>query len=180
MDLYLNPTICQKCGGACCKRYPGAAFPDDITRNYGKDMLAALVSAFRDGYTIDCREGELGDGYPRTSGYREDDDYEEYYEADDGYHQGLYVRPRCSEDNNSCLYNYHTYNGQCLFLTDTGCKLAPELRPTGCRMLEPKIGKGKCEVHGGDKLNSARAWWDHYEVITQAAKLVERELLELV
>ena len=175
MNLYLNPTICQECGGKCCKRHPGAAFPDDITRNYGKDMLAALVSAFQDGYTIDCWEGELGDGYPKNSEYGIDDDYDEYYEAEDGYHTGYYIRPRCSKDDDSRLYNY-TYGGRCLFLTATGCKLAPELRPTGCRMLEPKEGGETCKVHGGGKLDSAKAWWDYYEVIVQAAKLVERGL----
>ena len=169
MKLYINHELCQQCGGACCKRYPGATFPQDIVNNYGEDIETALVAALRSGFTIDWWEGDLGEGYPK--GWHIDYETDIEHDAEPGYHQAYYIRPRCDTDHDG-LYN-GTWGGQCVFLTDEGCKLAAELRPTGCRLLEPQEDNSECVAHGGGKLESCKAWWGYCDVIKRAADIVE-------
>ena len=55
MEIYLNDKLCQECGGGCCKRLPGIAFPDDFT----KPLLETLIKLFKSGkWVIDWWEAD--------------------------------------------------------------------------------------------------------------------------
>ena len=53
---YLNQSICITCGGACCRRLPGAAFPEDFIRPIKNSVREALRSGK---WVIDMRGGNF-------------------------------------------------------------------------------------------------------------------------
>lgn len=42
MKTYENEEICSKCGGKCCKNFPGAYFPSDFKKPLEENILAKL------------------------------------------------------------------------------------------------------------------------------------------
>lgn len=68
-----------------------------------------------------------------------------------------------------------SWGGQCVFLTDTGCELAHDDRPAGCRLLEPSPDE-KCTAHGASKLDAGEAWekYDLMSIIRAVPDLEER------
>ena len=157
LEQYLAPGTCAKCGGKCCQRLPGEAKPGDIVRLFGDDLQRALVAAFCTGnWVIDWWEGD-----PRGL------EYDDPHAIDCGY----YIRPRVLTDTQGKLYN-GSWGGECIFWTPEGCTLAPEERPWGCRVLEPKSGDGsECISHGSGKNEAAMAWIDLHETIKDAAQI---------
>lgn len=147
-ECFLNAEICTKCSSKCCKQMPGETVPDDFTCN-GEDLPTAILQALESGkWVIDWWEGD-----PRDF----DDDNPEYISS------GYYVRPRAKNDRtgNFCP----SWSGECVFLSKDGCTLAPEDRPTSCRLLEPKQD-GNCIMHdGGGKHAAAMAWLPYWEML---------------
>jgi len=124
----LEESMCAKCRGVCCRRMPGICTPGDIMRNYpSPTLMESVVLALDSGhYSIDNWEG--GGYAPHTkviackcSLY--------------------YIRPRIVGHDR--VYD-PVWGGQCIFLTDDGCKLPPEDRPTQCRILVPDTDSTKC------------------------------------
>ena len=148
MPNYENINICRECRGKCCKRYAGAAIPDDIMQNFDGLLEDAVSAALGSGdWVVDWWEGD-----PRGL------DYDDPKAVSCGY----YLRPRCSTDSNRLFIG--SWGGICLFLTNTGCRLPLEKRPITCRELEPKAD-GDCFLHGGGKQKAALAWLDHRTII---------------
>ncbi|MBO8160280.1 MAG: hypothetical protein H0Z24_01475 [Thermosipho sp. (in: Bacteria)] len=115
--MFLNGELCKKCGGKCCKYYPGIALPKDFG-NSRKEILNNLIRVFKSGlWTIDWidRKKDLYFVRPSIKGYED------------------------------VLFD-HSIQGECVFLTKNGCSLPIERRPTGCLLLEP-IENGKCVPH---------------------------------
>lgn len=153
---YLNIEICKKCGGVCCKKLPGATYPED----FEEPLLESLVETFKSGdWAIDWWEGN-----PTHTGRREID-------------KAYYVRPRTK--NSTKLFN-PSWGGGCIFLDKKGCKLLPEERPKSCRMLEPKLGGVDCIHHDSTgKRGAAIAWLPFTTVVLEAAKIVmEKKLVK--
>ena len=147
---YLAPEICRECKKPCCEKVPGGAMPEDMIHLYGGDLRGALTAALNSGHwVIDYWRGD-----PRCN----------EYEIEKGY----YVRPRAKEDGRGLLGEWGGYG--CLFLTPTGCSLAPEDRPAGCRLLEPK--QEHCVCHLGnddnDKKIIAIEWIPYHSLFLSA------------
>ena len=49
-----------------------------------------------------------------------------------------------------------SWGGECVFLTEKGCSLPHDQRPSGCRLLEPK--EPHCIAHGAGKEEAGLAW----------------------
>ena len=105
---FVSPDICSKCGGECCKEFPGTNSPEDFNLPEEKEKLINALESGR--YTIDVYESEKA-----------------YY----------YVRPSMVGKTGQIL-DFSSYSGQCNFLTSSGCELNPDERPEVCRGLEPK------------------------------------------
>jgi Fe-S-cluster containining protein len=148
---YLNIKLCKECGGACCKRLPGAAFPKDFGE---KSLLENLVKAFkRNKWAIDWWEGD-----PTGKNKLE---------------KAYYIRPKIKGADN--LFD-PTFGGECIFLNNKGCELPPEERPLSCKLLEPKP-KGKNCIHhlGNEKQKAALTWLPFTDMILEAARKVGYE-----
>jgi hypothetical protein len=145
MTDYENKQICLECDDKCCKRFPGACFPEDFDLD---NLLESLKKAFRSGkYSIDWLEKD-----PRPDG-----DLDRIF----------FVRP--SRKKNGRLYDHlWTGTGDCVFLTDTGCELQLEKRPGECRQIEPR--KDSCINHAGGREVVAMKWIPYQEIILEAAR----------
>lgn len=99
--------ICKKCGGDCCKRYPGITDPKDFKDE--KSMREAIASGL---FCMDMWEGEF-----------------------EGTYNVLYIRPSIKEHEGDILDR--SWGGPCTFLTGAGCLLSHDSRPRQCRELEP-------------------------------------------
>lgn len=134
--------ICRSCGGKCCKALPGSLVPRDI----GEVTVPALVELFNTGlYSIDWWEGD-----PR----------EEKDEIDQAY----FIRPRIKGTRK--LFD-GAWGGECIFLTDAGCKFQLKDRPSQCRTLKPTEGERCVGAHG--KNYYAILWLPYTDLILEAA-----------
>ena len=152
-ENYLNVKICKECGGACCKRMPGSAYPED----FKEPLLESLVEAFKSGnWAIDWWEGD-----PTNKNSLE---------------KAYYVRPRTKGNNN--LFD-PSWGGECIFLNERGCTLEPEERPQSCRLLEPKLGGEDCIHHNGTgKRGAAIAWLPFTKVVLGVAEIVTEDKIK--
>jgi len=127
---------CAECGGACCKRHPGACFPADFGDDES-EILSAVWYALGTGmYAINWWEGDPAE------------------EDDRG--RSLFVQPAVIGKQGPWQ---PIWNGVCVFLRPDGCSLAHDERPQGCRDLEPHAGEdGECVDHGGGTQAAALAW----------------------
>lgn len=144
---YLNVALCKECGGKCCKKMPGIAYPED----FKKPLKKSLIEAFESGkWAIDWYEGD-----PTN---------------DDKLVLVYYVRPRIKGVKE--LFD-PSWGGECVFLTEAGCTLKPTTRPMTCRMLEP-ITLTKCVFHAAkNKKECAIAWLPYQDTILKAAKVLK-------
>lgn len=131
--MYENKEICSKCGGSCCKTFPGCYYPEDFGLPGDFSKLDAVLESDR--VAIDWWEGD-----PRE----DKDEFERVY----------FIRPAIKHARGS-LYDQSV--GECVFLTKTGCELSGDERPTVCRNLEPKEEK-PCITHGITCKNAVMAW----------------------
>ncbi|MBT1247377.1 MULTISPECIES: hypothetical protein [unclassified Thermosipho (in: thermotogales)] len=68
----------------------------------------------------------------------------------------------------------HSISGECTFLTERGCKLTKEKRPSGCLLLEPKENE-KCVQHL-KKQKVMNEWKKFHNILINAA--IEAEKFE--
>jgi len=157
---------CAVCKGSCCKRMPGSITPEDTMLVTGVDSLEEAVRTLLSSgdWAVDCWEGDP----------RKDIDY-----GDDGYlYRCMYLRPK-TKDALDRLFDA-SWGGECVFLTDAGCKLPEEKRPTECSALEPKIAVGEpaCICHF-TKHDVSLAWVDHQDVIKRVLDEIKKVLDEI-
>jgi hypothetical protein len=151
MEGYENKIICSHCQGACCKRMPAPAMPED----FNGANLNSLIEAFKSGkWAIDWLD---------RAGLDEP--------TEDTRDKAYFIRPRIKEQLE--LFDI-SKKGECIFLTEIGCELALAKRPEGCRMLEP-IESDKCLQHGPGVVIAAMAWMPFNEVIEDAAAFIDTD-----
>jgi Fe-S-cluster containining protein len=121
--------LCARCGGRCCRNLPGAATPDD----FGNDMERVEAALCSGRWTIDWWEGGV--------------------EGNDG---GFFVRPAIKGHEGERLHP--AWEGECTFLTASGCELPHDARPYDCRALEPRGDGEECVIHVRGKVDAALAW----------------------
>lgn len=81
-------------------------------------------------YSIDCWEGEIENPY--------------------------WIRPATIKGKGKLIDK--SWGGICVFWSSTGCRFDKDLRPYGCRMLEPREYGEECKIHNAGKLEAAKAW----------------------
>lgn len=148
--IQTGPEACAKCKGACCKGLPGETLPRQWmfsqwpgTPGYNVIDWERVEEAFLSGkWVIDWWEGD-----PRAE-----------REEDERVSSAPYIRPRHSESRDGLRDDIIFGQGNCVFLTESGCTL-PELlidnpsspeRPAGCTYLTAKLEEkedGEIELH---------------------------------
>jgi Fe-S-cluster containining protein len=143
---YLNVELCKKCGGKCCKRFPGIAYPED----FKKPLKDSLLKAFTSGnWAIDWYEGDPT--------------------GKDELSKAFFIRPKIKDVKE--LFD-PSWGGECIFLTKDGCILNPNERPKGCRMLE-SISLKNCILHAAkDKKDAAMAWLPYTKMILDITEIM--------
>ena len=146
--IYPGPPVCAECGGTCCRRQPGACFPED----FGPDIEAGVRAAVATGgYTLDWWDGDPREG------------------ADD-LAQAYFVRPAIKGHEGEP--SHAAWAGPCTFLEEgRGCRLPAEARPGQCRGLQPREEPGgRCvQPEGSTKRAAAIAWLPHNEFLEKIA-----------
>lgn len=138
-ENFLNEGMCEKCGGECCKTIPGAYFPEDFKEPLKDSLLKSLSSGL---LAVDWWDGDITGKDERGVSY--------------------FIRPKIK---NCDLLLDGSWGGECNFLDLNGCKLNPDERPRGCRLLEPKADN-KCKPHkNSNKSEACLAWIPHQNLI---------------
>ena len=164
IEYYPQPELCTTCGGKCCKNIPGATRPSDFK---GRQQI---IEALRGGrYCVDWWEGDPRKRKNTLKGkIPEDvatgikailDELHEHQEVLKTWRRGYFIRP-AGKGFEGRLLDPSWGGIGCTFLTDTGCSLEPEQRPTQCRLLQPDA-TGHCIDHSGGKREAAIAWLKH-------------------
>jgi len=143
---YENQELCALCGGACCRRCPGATHPSDWPeRNFRAALVTALVRGF---YALDYG----------------------MYEGPEESKQVFYVRPSI---RGSAKVVEASWGGQCAFLADNGCVLDLDKRPAECRHMEPRMagfGYGPLHCWGhGSRRQTLEIWRPYQNLVIDAA-----------
>lgn len=139
---YQDPDLCRECGGACCRRIPGIAHPEDFGAPNVTALRRRVEAALASGrWAVDWWEGDPR-AHSTTRNRRRLD-------------RAYFLRPACAGDEG--LLMDPSWGGTCTFLGDNGCSLDHDARPYECRDLEPTQGFN-CVGHGLDKRGLAEAW----------------------
>jgi len=130
-EVFKPNQYCEECKGHCCKAYPGACLPEDISRLFPSSSLDKSVKQALDSgnFAVD------------------------WYEAADPIY---YVRPAIVGDDRKFS---PSWGGQCVLLTDTGCSLSFDLRPNDCKCVQPsKDHRCATSINGNIKLFHGGMW----------------------
>lgn len=158
------PEICAACGGACCRRAPGIAHPEDFGAPDRADLRRRVEAALASGrWAVDWWEGD-----PRPAPHRR------------RLPRALFVRPARAGFEGS-IFDPAWVGSACTFLGEDGCALAHDDRPHECRSLEPvavaamvRTVAAECRGHGLDKRALAEAWIPYLREIRSAARAAAR------
>lgn len=141
MEKYIDYEMCKKCGGACCKQNGCVYKPTDF-----KSMDFSYLKQ------------ELEKGKISVSGQATNI-------GGDAWTYIPYLRAR---NKNAGIVELVPTGGPCINLTDTGCSLIEEKRPTYGLLVKPtKIG-GPCEKVNSD--DAANNWLNYSEVLERLVK----------
>lgn len=168
-----NPSVCSKCGGACCKRVPGIYAPEQFGAPNKKTLAARLYRVLLSGVAqVDWWEGD-----PRPEKDRR---------APKTISRGYFIRPTVNDGYKDKIED-SSWGGPCINLIDSGCSLPFEERPIVCQLLVPCVDnpdKG-CKLNspvgdsGDEKRDSAVAWVPYHRQIQTAVARVERARLKM-
>lgn len=109
-----NPEMCKKCGGMCCKQCGCAYFPEDLGEKLSYENLLEFFE--KKLIIIDCVRYEDGNAYKPLA--------EPIY----------YLRVPNVMEKGKLAENG---SGKCSFLTEKGCKLSYDQRPSEGKYLVP-------------------------------------------
>lgn len=137
-----NLEICRECEGSCCKEMGCHYSPDDF-----KDLsFESLKKEIDKGYiSIDWWEGNP---------------FDDNREINKAY----YLRIK----NVGANIVDPSWGGECILLTNDGCKLSYNKRPKGGRMLIPDA-YGPCESKYS-KQEAARDWYKYRDILSKLVK----------
>lgn len=143
-----NTKLCTKCGGSCCKQLGGSISPleiGDVTEERIRELLdTGAVS-------IDWYEGDVFSHRGMSS--PDGKEYDNMYFLRMRNKDGDIIDP--------------SFGGECMMLTDKGCRLQFNERPYGCRSLYPTINSdgGITCVNAYDKAQSAIDWLPYEDIL---------------
>ena len=135
-----NKEYCKQCKGECCKSMSGIYSPKD----FKEITLEFLLECFSNGrLSIDWWEGDVRDGIDELS-------------------VTYYLRPRHKEADAIDP----SWGGECVYLTDNGCKLVYALRPQNCRDLIANEDNTKCNLGDMHKKDYIKMWLPFQDIIS--------------
>ena len=159
-----NFEVCRKCGGKCCKFMPCMLFPGEVRKMYGikeftyDNMLEILK---KKEVIIDYWEGDICDCINE-----EDHPYfYKKYKPNDRL-SSYFIRFRTIDETGDYLV-YPAWEGQCINLTNTGCKFNWDNRPICGKALIPN-DKGLCDSKF-NKQNYALSWLKYENILEDIA-----------
>mgnify|MGYP001562618322 CR=1 FL=1 len=152
IERYENPKICRACAKkhtTCCQSSPGIASPKDFRRNH-KSLEENLYVALKSGlWAID------------------------WYAASPIRY---FIRPAIKGSEGELWHG--AWGGECVFLTESGCKFLYEERPEGCRVLIPSR-KSHCGAVGewskGYKKHGADLWLLYKKLVEKVSDRIAVE-----
>lgn len=148
LPVYVDKATCAECGGECCKSMPGIYSPEDFGAPDRVVMKRRIEAAFlANTACVDWWEGKLGGAYSPK-----------------------HVRPQIARAYGRL--RDPSWGGECSLLTPTGCSLAHDDRPYGCRALKPKAEfYGTCTMPKDykDPKKSGTMQWVKYQDVIEAA-----------
>ena len=153
-----NQSLCSACISRCCSSLPGAVFPNQFKEITVEVILANLKS----GYCLDWWEGD-----PREEMIGE-------YDHEDYLNQVYYLRPSIKGHENKIRHGSWGKEGDCVFLTSTGCVHIFKDRPRECQGLVPgmKDNHRHCiNDPSNNKKAAAIAWIPYQDILIKAADL---------
>ena len=144
--VHENCSICEKCGGLCCKSIPCALIPEDLPKK-SLESIDTLREVLMSGkYSLD---------------------YYTTYDADTRY----YIRMRSKY---APIADEMCIGSGCVSLTKSGCKYSSETRPTQGKFLEPG-DKGLCTQHL-PKEDVGLCWAPYNEILAELWKEFHKNL----
>lgn len=150
MEKYIDYEMCKKCGGVCCKQNGCVYMPKDF-----ESMEFSYL------------KNELEKGKISISG-------QATKIVNDMWTYIPYLRARNKDAN---IVDLITNGGPCINLTETGCSLSEEKRPTFGLLVKPtKIG-GPCEKV---KSGSANDWLNYSEVLEKLVKYSNKDIIDII
>lgn len=144
-----HPSVCAKCGGACCRTVPGTFAPED----FGAPDLDAL----RHGIGLALDLGAQIDWWQGNPILDDDSEVRCYF-----------VRAPIAGERR--LYS-PTWGGMCGWLRPSGCVRPFDERPAACRavVVSRHLGKNCDAMPGFDKQTMCAAWWPLRDLVEQVA-----------
>lgn len=158
----VDDKLCTKCGGACCKRLPGAAEPKDFGAPSKRALVKNLRAALETGHwCFDWWEGDPRPGKARS--------------GEEKLSRAYFVRPAIVDHVGERFHP--AWEGTCSLLTKTGCPLPYKGRPVACRGLKP-VPSLDCKASYGDKRDVAIAWIPYLDLLRESGLLDGAEDVE--
>lgn len=153
MEKYIDYDMCKECGGQCCKENGCVYLPQD----FDKLDFNSLRDQIEKGYISIS-------GQPITGFLK------------DAWTFLLYLRAR---NRDADVVDLITYGGPCKLLTEVGCSLTEEERPSLGLLVKPtKIG-GPCEKKFEPQI--ALDWIDHSEVLAELVTYyTDKDVIDVV
>lgn len=148
-----NYDLCAKCGGFCCKKSGCDYVPSDFNSLAMNDIIE-LLNSNNISIVSQLMFDKLSNGKLVCQPF-------------------LYLRARNTGRDAIDLFSFKT---KCSLLTDTGCKLSYEERPTGGKNLIPKENM-KC-YHTNNPQEDMKKWEAYQKVLAKVVKKVTGKTVE--
>ena len=184
-----NREICSKCRGICCRRMPGQYVPDDLfDHEMTKEELKKFIFEVGN-ISIDCWEGDEESGYESYYYLRpmrrkltleeakrnvimiDEKDPDNLSLEDQEKIAGVWANILSYSIKNfrnqdlTVDYGYNEFALVCCHLTENGCDLKFDKRPTNCKELIPGRDT-ECYIEGLSEDDSAKLYyakkWEKY------------------
>lgn len=158
---------CTKCEGACCKRFPGETLPEQWKVDGELDWDKIKQALISKRWVVDWMER----------------DHEWYPEG--AYGNAPFIRP--AHENSAAVLDTDTpldLETACTFLGVSGCSLASDDRPAGCRALEAYLVESEdgldrqCGYRGITAFKSfvAKSWFPYREQLLSTAAIAQEHI----
>lgn len=153
MEKYIDSDLCKECGGVCCKQNGCIFLPQDFEK-----------------MTFNYLKNEIDKGYISIAGQP----FNGFY--NNGWSFLLYLRARNCD---APIVDLITSGGPCSLLTDTGCKLDEEHRPTLGLLVKPTKVGGPCEKMFPQE--ALMSWINYNDVLCQLIKhYTKKDVVDII
>ena len=153
-----NKKLCSICKGHCCKSSGCELSPEDFKDGVTYEAIKERID--KGLISIDWWEGNV---------FQELDEYDA--RSEENISKSLFLRMR----NKNAPVVDPSFGGECVALTENGCKLSYDERPKGGRALIPDLElqkegfRIKCHSDWG-KIDSAIEWFEYRDILFKLMK----------